>query len=124
MTRADFTKSLQRLEGLSFISADYQFWMGKRTWKDGHGQIKHCGKLTPLGPFSWLGSFLVWCFGWFGWCFGWYCDDNNKFCTAVGSRSSNPLPYNWGKDGPNPFLDFINHCGFFLRCMSILNIFS
>jgi len=105
MTRADFTNALQKLEGLSFISADYQFWMGKGKWKDGHGQIKHCGKLTPLGPFSW------------------FFDDNKVFCTPDGTRSSDPLPHNWGKDGPNPFMDFINHCGFFLRCMSILNIF-
>lgn len=96
MTRAKFTNALQKLEGLSFISADYQFWMGKGKWKDGHGQIKHCGKLTPLGPFSW------------------FFDDNKVFCTPDGSRSTDPLPHNWGKDGPNPFMDFINHCGFFL----------
>ena len=105
MTRADFTTALQKLEGFSFPSADYQFWMGKGKWKDGHGQIKHCGKLTPLGPFSW------------------FFDDNKLFCTPDGSRSSDPLPHNWGRDGPNPFLDFINHCGFVLRCKSILNIF-
>lgn len=92
MTRADFTKSLQKLEGLSFISAHYNFWMGKKEWKDGHGQIKYCGKLTPLGPLSW------------------FFDDNKVFCTADCSRSSDPLPHNWGKDGPNPFLDFVVGC--------------
>jgi hypothetical protein len=92
INRDDFISSLQKLKGLIFISSNYNFWMGKHEWNDGLGKLKHCGKLTPNGPLAW------------------FFDDNKTSCTTDDSQSSDPLPHNWGYEGPNPFMIFIEKC--------------